>query len=102
MGEMECESHPAYVNLHCLLEKDDDSILFDYTLHLADQPAVGTQKDDNDPDVYEADGVTYYIMTNEDTYYAVWVIDNVECGIYGVSSYEELTRIIDSIYGGQS
>ena len=101
-GEVTCEANPAYVNLHCLFKKDDDSLLFDYTLHLADQPAVGTQKDVDDPDVHEADGVTYYIMTNDDTYYAVWTVDNVECFIYGVPSYEKLTRMIDSIYGGQS
>ena len=101
-GEVECETHSGYVGLYCLLEKDDDSILFDYTLHLADQPSVTTQKDDDGPDIREAGGVTYYIMTNEDTFYAVWTVDNVECGIYGVSSYEELTRMIDSIYGGQS
>ena len=101
-GEMECEANPGYVSLYCLLKKNDDSILFDYTLHLAEQPAVGTQKDVDDPGSYEAGGVTYYIMTNEDTYYAVWTVDNVECLIHGVASYEELTRIIDSIYGGQS
>ena len=101
-GEVGSKANSGYVNLYCLLKKDDDSILFDYTLHLADQPSVGTQKDEDDPDVREAGGVPYYIMTNEDTYYAVWTVDNVECFIYGVPSYEELTDMIDSIYGGQS
>ena len=101
-GEVSVEASSTFVSLHCFLEKDDDSILFDYTLHLAKQNAVITQKDEDDPDVREAGGVTHYIMTNEDTFYALWTVDNVEGGIYGVSSYEELTRIIDSIYGGQS
>ena len=99
---MICEANSGFVNLHCLLEKDDDSILFDYTLHLAEQATVDTQKDKDDPDVHEIGGVTHYIMTNLDTYYAVWTVDNVECFIYGVPSYGELTDMIYSIYGGQS
>ena len=101
-GEAECEANSEYVNLHCLLEKDDDSILFDYTLYLAEQITVGTQKDVDDPDIHEAGGVTYYIMTNLDTYYAVWTVDHVECLIHGTVSYEELTDMINSIYGGKS
>lgn len=99
-GGVECEVHSGYIILCCFLEKDDDSILFNYTLHLAEQPSVSTQKDVDAPGVYEAGGVDHYIMTNLDTYYAVWTMDNVECGIYGVSSYEELTDMIYSIYGG--
>ena len=101
-GEVGSEANPAYVNVYCRLKKDDASILFDYTLHLAEQLTVGTQKDEDDPNAREAGGVTYYIMTNEDTYYAVWTVDNVEGFIYGVPSYEELTDMIDSISGGQS
>lgn len=101
-GEVECEANAEYVGLCCLLKKDDNSVLFNYTLHLVNQPAVITQKDENDPDVREAGGVTHYIMTNDNTYYAVWTVDNVACLIHGVTSYEELTDMIDSIYGGQS
>ena len=101
-GGVECEAKSGFVSLHCLLEKDDDSILFNYILYLTEQATVGTQKDEDDPDVYEAGGVAHYIMTNFDTYYAVWTVDNVECLIHGVSSYDELTQMIDSIYGGQS
>ena len=101
-GGVECEAKSGFASLHCLLEKDDDSILFNYILYLTEQATVGTQKDEDDPDVYEAGGVTFYIMTNVDTYYVVWIVDNVECFIYGVPSYEELTKIIRSICGGQS
>ena len=101
-GEVECQTHSGYVTLCCLLEKDNASILFDYTLHLTEQATVGTQKDDDDPDVREAGGVTHYIMTNDDTYYAVWTVDNVACLIHGIASYAEMTKMIDSIYGGQS
>lgn len=102
VGEVECEAYSGYVILCCLLEKDDDSILFNYTLHLADQSAVSIQKDVDNPDVLEFGGVTHYIMTNLDTYYTVWTVDNVECLIHGIESYEELTDMINSIYGGQS
>ena len=99
-GEVECEAHPGFINLYCLLVKDNDSILFNYTLNLSEQSAVDAQKDEDGPGAFEAGGVTHYIMTNLNTYYAVWTIDNVECGIYGVSSYDDLTKMIHSIYGG--
>ena len=101
MGAVKYETNSGYVSLYCLLEKDGDSILFEYTLYLSNQTTAGTQKDEDDPDVYEAGGVKYYIMTNDDTYYAVWTVDNVECFIYGVPSYGELTKMIRSIYGGK-
>ena len=101
-GEVECEAHPGFINLYCLLVKEDDFILFDYTLNLSEQTAVGTQKDEDAPDAVEVGGVTHYIMANLDTYYAVWTVDNVECLIHSTASYEDLTKMIHSIYGGQS
>lgn len=44
----------------------------------------------------------HYIMTNEEAYYAIWTVDNVECLIHGASSYGEMTLMISSIYGGNS
>lgn len=61
-----------------------------------------TQKDEDDPKPYERGGVTHYIMTNDEICYAVWTVDNMECIICGALSREELTQIINSIYGRNS
>ena len=56
------------------------------------------QKDEGDPEIYEAGGVEHYIMTNVGKYLAVWTSGNLECSISGLDSKEELIKMIDSIY----
>ena len=99
---VDCESNVTFVTLLCLLEKKDDSIMLEYTMYQSNQVTEKTQKDEDDPNAYERGGITHYIMTNYETYYAVWTVDNVECVILGALSYEELTKMINSIYGGNS
>ena len=99
---MEYESNALFVKLLCVLGNNDDFIMFEYTLYLNNQVTEKTQKDEDAPNAFERGGVMHYIMTNDETYYAIWTVDNVKCGIYGVSSREELTLMISSIYGGNS
>ena len=96
------EVNTTFVKLHCFLNNNDDAIILEYIMYLKDQVTEEAQKDEDNPEAYERGGVTHYIMTNDETSYAVWTVDNVECGVYGISSYEELTQIINSIYGGNS
>lgn len=99
---MEYESNALFVKLLCVLGKNDDFIMFEYTMYQSNQVTEKTQKDDDNPEAYERGGVTHYIMTNDETYYAIWTVGNMKCGIYGASSYEDLTKMIISIYGGNS
>ena len=99
---VECEPNAAFVKLFCALSKNDDSIMLEYTMYLSNQVTEEAQKDEDDPNAYERGGVAHYIMTNDETYYTIWTVKNVECVIYGASSYEILTEIINSIYGGNS
>ena len=55
--------------------------------------------DDQSLEFYEHNGIKYHIMTNEGGYLAVWTQASVEGCISGVSSYEELIKILDSIGG---
>lgn len=100
--DVECKATQTFVTLFCLLEKNDDSILLEYTKYKSNQVMEEAQKDEDDPNPFERGGVMHYIMSNDEIYYAVWTVDNVECLIYGASSYEELTLMISSIYGGNS
>ena len=101
MTELDCDATSSYVNLCVILENSSsDFIVFDYYMHLDDQAAVEVQKDDDNPDVYECGDVTHYIMTNYETYYTAWAVDNVECVISGFTSRGELTKVIRSIYNG--
>ncbi|MBQ8830221.1 MAG: DUF4367 domain-containing protein [Oscillospiraceae bacterium] len=55
-------------------------------------------KDDREPEIYEAGGITHYILTYNGEYKVIWRNGQTECAIYGVDSYEELIKIINSIY----
>ena len=99
---VEYDSNVVFIKLLCFLSKNDNSIILEYTMYQSNQVTEKAQKDEDNPKPYERGGVTHYIMTNGETYYAIWTVDNVECVIYGASSRGELTEMINSIYGGTS
>ena len=74
-----------------------DYITFQYTTATYSD-GLEYAKDDTEPEIYEKSGISHYIMTYDGKYKAVWRNGTVECSIYGVESYEELVKIIDSIY----
>ncbi|MFA5531784.1 MAG: DUF4367 domain-containing protein, partial [Thiohalomonadaceae bacterium] len=56
------------------------------------------EKDETEIILYDANGITHYIMSNNAQNSAVWVSGIYECTIYGTVSEDELKQIIDSIY----
>lgn len=60
-------------------------------------PAV-FEKDQEDVLEYEKNGITHYIMSNENVLVAVWVNGTCECSISGTLKENEMKAIIDSIY----
>lgn len=51
-------------------------------------------------EIYEYDGVEYYIFSNMDYVRAVWIKDSYECYISGELTIEEIKTMIDSIGKG--
>lgn len=63
------------------------------------QDSTGTfQKDEGDPEPYEAGGVTHMLFTNAGRASAVWANGPAECALSGDITMDELKRMIDSIY----
>ena len=54
--------------------------------------------DEGSPDVYTAGGIDHSILTNMDSYGAVWWDGNCECFIYGYENRSDLIKTIDSLY----
>ena len=101
MARLKRDATSSYVHLLGLLKNDgNDPIILDYYMHLDDQTAVEVQKDGDGPEDYKMGGVTHYIMTNYEMYYADWAVDNVVCTLSGFTSRDELIRVINSIYNG--
>jgi len=89
-----------FIKFDCLLSNGEASIVLVYSLHLNDDYTMGFEKNLEDPEEYEVNGIIHYIMGNVDTYLIAWANEDVECKILGISSMEETKKIIDSIYEG--
>ena len=99
MADLYCDATSYYTHLTADLRNNGNApIILDYYMHLDDQPAFDVQKDGDEPEVIKHGEVTHYIMTNFETYYATWAVDNVVCGISGFTSSDELVDVINSIY----
>lgn len=63
---------------------------------------VGTlpfEKDAGEVEVYTSNGRTFYIMSNINTYSAIWANENVVTAIRGELSVDEIKTMIDSMGG---
>ena len=54
--------------------------------------------DEDSPDIYTAGGIDHSILTNTDSYGAVWWDRDFECFLYGYENREDLIKTIDSFY----
>ena len=81
-----------------LLSDGDNNIIIQYRLHKDSKSFTETQKDITAPQVYKLNGIDFYIATNDNLYFAVWLDGNLECLIGGVNSRDELIKMINSIY----
>lgn len=83
-------------DFYCRMEQGEDAITLLYHASASGNGSI-FEKDAGDPEVYAANGRTFYIMTNADSYVAVWMDANVECSIFGVRDHEILLKILDSV-----
>lgn len=61
-------------------------------------PTFAIEKDRDDPILYESEGMTHYIVTDNGHCKAAWTIDNIQCIICAPITVGEMEQIIDSIY----
>ena len=90
----------ARTDYYCHLQSDTGSINVIYSVYPDGNFMTQFEKDPGDPEIYNSNGTTYYIMTNVGRYRAAWTSGNIECRISGVASRDEIIKIIDSIAGG--
>ncbi len=88
---------------NALYKRGEDSLVVFVCIYLdygggADRNYSDFQKDEGDPTLYEAGGVTHMLATNAGRPVAVWANGPAECAVSGDITMEELERMIDSIY----
>lgn len=79
--------------------KSENYIVLTYIAFLSEEPAGSYNIDEEKYTPYIHDNAKFYVMTNEGGYLAVWYQGSIEGCISGVNSYDELTKILDSIGG---
>lgn len=55
------------------------------------------EKSDDLVEIYDSEGIAYYIVSNHNEVCAAWVVNEFECLISGNITIDELKKIIDSI-----
>lgn len=93
-------ANPKYTVFNISYKADLKSIGIQIKMHHKQDSVNFTtwQKDDVDVDTLTVNGRTFYTMINEGRVCAVWIDGLFECSIIGDVSYDELTRIINSIF----
>lgn len=74
-----------------------ERIVLTYTVFLSKEATMLYNIDKDNPELYVHDGISFYIMTNEGNYLAVWTAESIECRVSGIATHEELLKILDSI-----
>ncbi len=81
-----------------VFEKDDNAIIIEIQEYQDPFAFIEQyQKDENNPEIYTYKDIGFYIMTNFNEYLATWRCGNIQGGIYGVESKDELINMIESI-----
>lgn len=97
--EFQADVWNASTDFYCMLGKEDSYFSITYRVYSSGSFSSQFEKSNSNPEIYEKNGITYYIIMNMDKYNAVWTYGNVECSILGLESREELIKIVDSIKG---
>lgn len=88
--------------LTALYENNSTGCVIIITVNIHQEPKASIhEKDENDVEVYQINGIDHYIMNNNDQITAVWFINELECSITGGVSEDDLKTMIKSIYGSE-
>ena len=87
---------PRVRNISAIYEKNDERLIIKICQTIGVQ-AEQVEKNDDLLEVYEVDGVEYYIFSNTGTLQTAWSIGEFECLIIGKITLEEMKMMIGSI-----
>ncbi len=100
LGGIDVDSLPDSLKIHATYQAGEQH--FAITLSLYDsveQVAAATfEKDMTNVLIHEINGISHYLISNNDWSVATWTNGLLVCSISGDQTVEDLTRMIDSIY----
>ena len=87
---------PKALSISAVYEKEGEQLFIRIRQEFGSDP-VQIEKNEDLIEIYTADGVDYYIFSNNGTLQTAWVVGEFECIIGGKITLEEMKRIINSI-----
>ena len=90
------KDNPRVRAISAVYEKDGEQLIIKIRQDLGSDP-VQIEKNEDLIEVYTADGVDYYIFSNDKYIQTAWVLGEYECVIIGKLTLEDMKKVIDSI-----
>lgn len=87
---------PKARSISAVYEKDSEQLIIQMRQVFGAKPQQ-IEKSDNLVEIYNADGVDYYIFSNNKTLQTAWIVGEYECIIIGKLTLEDMKKVIDSI-----
>lgn len=87
---------PKALRISAIYEKDGEQLIIQMFQDFGSDP-VQIEKNEDLIEVYTADGVDYYIFSNNKTLQTAWIVGDYECVIIGKLTLEDMKKVIDSI-----
>lgn len=88
----------AYTSLSSIYYNGENYIKFKYTIYSSPNGNGVLPKENSEPELYIADGISHYIFGNIDSYTAIWQNGDFECVFSGFPTREDLIDTITSMY----
>lgn len=76
---------------------DQKLIILQFSIY-ANSNAYSYSIDEDSPDIYTTGGIKHSILSNMDSYGAVWWDRDCECFLYGYENRDDMIKTIDSLY----
>ena len=90
------QESPRALSISAVYEKDGEQLIIRIWKKF-DSDSVQIEKTEDLIEIYTADGVDYYIFSNDNCMQTAWIAGECECVIIGKLTMEEMKKVIDSI-----
>ena len=94
--DVRVKASPKVITINALFENNDESLTIKIRQIIGGK-ANRIEKSDDLLEIYTANGIDYYIFSNNATLQAAWSIGEFECIIGGSITLEEIKKMINSI-----
>lgn len=96
LADIIIDETPMKLGILALYQNGDQTIIVQIENYLDGDPQQ-VERSDSLVEVYESEGIPYYIFSNNQVLQAVWVNESYECFISGALSIDDIKTMINSI-----